>query len=63
MSQEVEVTLTLEVDVSKDKIDIEYYIRNLIDFATLHDTTYNRMIYKSINVKDVKEESEIYQNK
>lgn len=61
MTQEVQVTLTLEVDVTVDKIDIEYYLGNLINFATLHDTIHNRMLYKSIKVTEIKEENELYE--
>lgn len=63
MTQEVQVTLTLEVDVEQNKLQIEKYISTLINFATLRDLTYNRMLYKSIKVTDVKEESEIYETK
>ncbi len=50
MTQEVQVILTLEVDVTLQKADIEYVIENqLSDWL--------------VKINSIKEESEIYKNK
>ena len=45
MTQEVQVILTLEVDVTQSKQDIENFIKELINNHTFYSSTYNRMIY------------------
>ena len=62
MTQEVQVTLTLEVDVTQSKPDIEKFIKDLINTHTFHSSTYNRMVYDFTNEIVIKEEAEIYQN-
>ena len=49
MTQEVEITLTLEVDVKLSKYQIKADIENMLRF-------YNG----NISIKDIKEESELY---
>ena len=44
MTQEVQVILTLEVDVTQSKQDIENFIKELINNHTFYSSTYNRMI-------------------
>lgn len=62
MTQEVQVTLTLEVDVTQQKEDIVNFIKDLINTHTLHSSTYNRMVFDFHTKFDVKEEAEIYNN-
>lgn len=63
MLQEVEVILSLDVDTSQSKEEIENFINDLINTHILHSSTYNRMIYPRIDLKQVKEEWELYDNK
>ena len=63
MTQEVQVILTLEVDVTQSKSDIENFIKELINTHTLHSSTYNRMGYDFHHKFEVKEEAEIYNTK
>ena len=63
MTQEVQVILTLEVDVTQSKSDIENFIKELINTHTLHSNTYNRMVYDFHHKFEIKEEAEIYNNK
>ena len=60
MKQEVQVTLTLEVDVTQSKSDIENFIKELINTHTFNLSTYNRMVYDFHHKFEVKEEAEIY---
>lgn len=62
MTQEVQVILTLEVDVTQQKEDIKEFIQELINTHTLHSSTYNRMIYNFHEKIEIKEEKEIYNN-
>ncbi len=62
MKQEVQVTLTLEVDVTQSKSDIENFIKELINTHTFNSSTYNRMVYDFHHKFEVKEEAEIYKN-
>ena len=56
MTQEVEVVLTLEVDAEKNK-------QNIIDFINwkLNTENFQDKWFEIIEVKSIKEESEIYQ--
>ena len=56
MTQKVEITLTLEVDAEKNKQDI-------IDFINwkLNTENFQDKWFEIIEVKSIKEESEIYQ--
>ena len=63
MKQEVQVTLTLEVDVTQSKEDIKKELKRLINLGTLQSTTYQRMLIHRIKIEEVKEEAEIYNNK
>ena len=63
MKQEVQVTLTLEVDVTQSKEDIKKELKRLINLGTLQSTTYQRMLIPIIKIEEVKEEAEIYNNK
>ena len=60
MTQEVQVTLTLEVDVNKSKNDIHKFIMELIRTHTFHSTTYERMVFDISTEFEIKEEAEIY---
>ena len=60
MTQEVQVTLTLEVDVTQEKGDIEKFIKELINTHTFHSSAYNRMVFDFIDNIEIKEEAEIY---
>lgn len=62
MTQEVQVTLTLEVDVTQSKSDIEKFIKDLINTHTRRSSTYNRMVFDFHEEIIVKEEAEIYNN-
>ena len=62
MTQEVQVVLTLEVDVTQSKQDIENFIKELINNHTFYSSTYNRMIYDFHHKFEIKEEAEIYKN-
>ena len=62
MTQEVQVILTLEVDVTQSKGDIIKFVKTLINSHTLHSSTYNRMIYDFHPDFEIKEEAEIYGN-
>jgi len=63
MKQEVQVTLTLEVDVTQSKGEIEQFVKELIQTHAFHSTTYDRMIYDISLDFEIKEEAEIYNNK
>ena len=63
MTQEVQVTLTLAVDVTQSKDDIIAFVKDLINTHTLHSSTYNRMTYDFNSGFVVKEEWEIYNNR
>lgn len=62
MTQEVQVVLTLEVDLSQSKTDIQDFIQSLIDMHTRHSSAYNRMVFDFHEEIIVKEEAEIYNN-
>ena len=62
MKQEVQVTLTLEVDITQSKSDIENFIKELINTHTFNSSTYNRMVYDFHHKFEIKEEAEIYKN-
>lgn len=62
MIQEIQVTLTLKVDVTQQKSDIEKFIKDLINMHTFKSTTYNRMIFNFCDKIIIKEEKEIYIN-
>jgi len=61
MTQETQVTLTLEVDVTQSKADIRNFIVELIRTHTSNSSTYNRMMFDFKLDFDIKEESEIYE--
>ena len=60
MIQEVQVTLTLEVDVKQYKSNINNFIMELIRTHTLSSSVYNRIIFHYKLPFDIKEEKEIY---
>ena len=62
MTQEVQVILTLEVDVTQSKSDSENFIKELINTHTFNSSTYNRLVYDFHHKFEVKEEAEIYKN-
>lgn len=62
MKQQIEVTLTLWADASLSKEQIKKKIEDMINFATLHSTTHDRMLIPEINLTSIKEEAEIYNN-
>lgn len=59
-SQEVRVTLTLDVDLTQEKKDIKKFINELIYLHTFHSTTHNRMMFRKIDISKIEEEAEIY---
>jgi len=61
MKQEVQVILTLEVDVTQSKENINQFVTELINTHTLQSTTHNRMIFDIHSDFKIKEEAEIYQ--
>lgn len=60
MTQEVKVTLQLEVDCTQQKGDIEEFIKDLINTHTFHSNSYNRMVFPSIKIIEIQEEKELY---
>jgi len=62
MTQEVQVILTLEVDVTQSEQDIRNFIKDLINTHTFHSSSYNRMVFDFHSEFEVKEEAEIYKN-
>lgn len=61
MTQEVQITLKLEVDADKSKNDIHNFIMGLIRTHTFHSTTYERMVFSISDKFEIKEEMEIYE--
>jgi hypothetical protein len=62
MTQEVQVILTMEVDCSQSKEDIKNFIIEMEQTYTRTASTINRMLYPKIEIKQIKEEAEIYGN-
>lgn len=62
MTQEVQVILTLEVDVTQTEQDIREFVKELINTHTFHSSTHNRMLFDFHSEFEVKEEAEIYKN-
>jgi hypothetical protein len=61
MKQEVQIVLTLEVDTTETKEQIERFMSDVINTHTFHSSTHNRMVYSKLEITSIKEESEIYQ--
>jgi len=59
MTQEVQVLLTLEVDVTQTKEQIKKFVQELVNTHTFNSSTINRM-FVSVEVASIKEEAEIY---
>jgi hypothetical protein len=59
-TQEVQITLTLEVDLSKSKEDIKKFFYDMEQTYTQTVSTRNRWEFPKITLIDVKEEAEIY---
>ncbi len=62
MTQEVEVAITLGVDVNKTKEEIIKYFYEMEINHTRHSSTINRIEFQAITDIKVREESEIYGN-
>jgi hypothetical protein len=60
MTQEVQVTLTLEVDVTQSKTDIQDFIQGLINTHYKKSSAYNKSVFDFHEEIVVKEEAEIY---
>jgi hypothetical protein len=60
MTQEVQITLTLEVDLSKSKEDIKKFFLDMEETYTRTVSSRNRWEFPKITLIDVKEEAEIY---
>lgn len=60
MTQEVQVTITLEVDASKSKEDIKAFVLDMEQTYTRTVSNRNRWEFSKLTVTDIKEESEIY---
>lgn len=61
-TQEVQVILTLEVDINKSKEEIKAFFLDMEQTYTRTVSSRNRMEFPSIMLIDVKEEAEIYGN-
>ena len=62
MKQEVQVVLTLEVDVDKTKEEIKAFFLDMEETYTRTVSDRNRWEFSKITLVDVKEEAEIYEN-
>jgi hypothetical protein len=62
MKQEVQVVLTLEVDATKSKKDIENFFLEMERVYTQSVSQKNRMEFPKLTLVDIKEEAEIYGN-
>lgn len=62
MKQEVQITLTLEVDADKSKEDIKRFFWDMENAYTQTVSAKNRTEFSKITLIDVKEESDIYDN-
>lgn len=62
MTQEIQVTLTLEADVSLTKQEIINFLKDVINTHTFHSSTSNRLLFPKLEVQGLKEEWEIYGN-
>ena len=62
MTQEIQVILTMEVDVSKSKEDIKDFFLDMEQTYTNTVSDRNRWEFPRITLVDVKEEAEIYHN-
>lgn len=60
MTQEVQIILTLEVDLSKSKEDIKKFFLDMEETYTRTVSSRNRWEFPKITLIDVKEEAEIY---
>lgn len=63
MTQEVQIILTLEADINKSKEDIKKFFYDMEQTYTRTASSRNRWEFPKITLVDVKEESEIYNNK
>lgn len=63
MKQEVQVILTLEVDAEKTKEDIKNFFIDMEETYTRTVSDRNRWEFNKITLIEIKEESEIYNNK
>lgn len=63
MTQEVQIVLTLTVDASKTKKEIEDFFWDMEQTYTSTVSARNRWEFPKIELVEVKEEAEIYQNK
>lgn len=62
MTQEVQIVLTLEVDIEKSKKDIEMFFHDMEQTYTRHVSQRNRMEFPKLTLVEIKEEAEIYGN-
>lgn len=60
MTQEVQIILTLKVDVTKSKEDIKAFFNDMEQTYTQTVSARNRWEFPKITLIDVKEEAEIY---
>ena len=63
MTQEVQITLTLEVDIEKSKKDIERFFYDMEQTYTQTVSQRNRFEFPKLTLVEIKEEAEIYGNK
>lgn len=63
MKQEVQIILTLEVDVDKSKDDIKKFFYDMEETYTRTVSDRNRWEFSKITLVEIKEECEIYNNK
>lgn len=60
MTQEVQIILTLEVDISKNKQDIKDFFIDMEQTYTRAVSAKNRWEFPKITLIEVKEEADIY---
>ena len=60
MTQEVQVTISLEVDASKSKEDIKAFILDMVDSYENYGSRNVHIQVTKSEITDIKEESEIY---
>jgi hypothetical protein len=62
MTQEVQIILTLEVDINKSKEEIKEFFHDMEQTYTRTVSARDRWKFPKITLIDVKEEAEIYNN-
>ena len=63
MTQEIRVTLTLEVDASQSKEDVTSFVTNAISKRAIQHRIEGKPYYSLARIDKIEEEAEIYGNK